>query len=147
MAAIPIWWTSGNGPFTVSITPQTIASDGTLSDGTLVALTGSIDDVEFGNDPTNENIKPMSTRRANFVGIEESPRVTLVEILKSSGVNILSAANYTSDVFKVIIVRGAQTITYYGRRAAYSERMMNGKSTSRLSFDPVDIGTANPTVV
>ena len=51
MTAIPVWLTSGNGPFACTLTPQSVASDGTLSDGTLVTLTGSLDDVQFNSSP------------------------------------------------------------------------------------------------
>ncbi len=147
MAAITPWLTTGNGPFAVTLTPQTVAADGTLSDGTLVTLTGTVDDIEFNNDPTNENIKPMSTLRANYVNTSDDPSWTLVEILKSNGVNLLPAANYASDVFKLVVTRGAQVATYYGRRGPYGERIQNGKSTARLTLQPVDIGSANPAIV
>lgn len=144
MAAIPVWLTAGNGPFSVALTPQTIASDGTLSDGSSATLTGVLDDIEFSNNPVLENIRPMSSRRANHVSIEENPTLTLVEIMKATGTNILAAQNFASDVFKVVFTRGAQAYTYYGRRGAYNERVVNGKSTARLTLEAVDIAAANP---
>lgn len=144
MTAIPVWLTSGSGPFSVTLTPQTRASDGTLSDGTLVTLTGTLDDIEFENNPKNENIKPMSTRRANYVPVEDDPSWTLVELLKSNGTNLLATANYTADYFKLVVTRGGQAYTHYGVRGPYSESIKNGKSVARLVLQPVDIGSANP---
>jgi len=146
MTALPPWLTTGNGPFACTLTPQTVASDGTLSDGTLVTLTGTLDDIEFNNNPERENIKPMSTKRPNYVPISDDPSWTLVEILKSNGVNLLRNANYNSDYFKLVVTSGAQAATFYGLRGPYTEQIRNGKSTARLRLLPVDIGGPNPAI-
>lgn len=141
MAAIPVWLTSGGGPFTAIIVPQTVSTtDGTLSDGTTVALTGVLDDIEFSNNPILENIRPMSSTKANHVLIEDNVSMTLVEIMKSVGTNILAAQNAAAGVFKVTFTRGAQAYVYYGRRGAYNERVANGKSVTRLTLEQVDAG-------
>ena len=145
MTAIPVWLTSGNGPFACTLTPQSVASDGTLSDGTLVTLTGSLDDVQFNSSPQLEDISPMSTSRANMVRIKESNSMTLVEILKSNGVNLLPAAATSADVFKVVLTRGPQAYTFFGRRGAFTDHPVNGKSTASLTLEMIDPGTSNPT--
>lgn len=141
---LPVWFTAGNGPFSVTITPQTEAADGTLTPGTTKTLTGSIDDVEFDSNPTLENIKPISTRRANYVNIEEDNSFTLVEILKGNGENILAALASTADVFVIAVTRGAQAFSFTGRRGQYNEGLKNGKSVGRLQVRQVDTGVANP---
>lgn len=144
MATVPLWLTAGNGPFTVVMTPQSVGTDGTLSDGTSVALTGVLDDISFANNPTLDNIRPMSLKRANNVLIEDNPSITLVEIMKSAGTNILAAQNAASLYFKVVFTRGAQAYTYYGIRGAYGEQVANGKSLATLTLEAVETGAANP---
>jgi hypothetical protein len=145
MTAIPVWLTTGNGPFTVVLTPQTVSTtDGTLSDGTTVALTGVLDDIQFASNPQLEDISPMSTTRSNMVRIKENNSVTMTEIMKSAGTNILAAQAAASDVFKVVITRGAQAYTFYGRRGAFTDHPVNGKSAAQLTLEMVDTGAANP---
>ncbi len=144
MSAIPVWLTAGNGPFSCVLTPQTVATDGTLSDGTTVALTGVLDDIQFNANPQLEDIRPMSSVRSNMVRIAENNSMTLVEVLKSSGTNILAAQAAASDVFKVVLTRGAQAYTFYGRRGTFSDHPVNGKSTASLTLEMVDPGAANP---
>lgn len=145
MTAIPVWLTAGGGPFTVTITPQTVASDGTLSDGTLAALTGSVETLRFTNSPNQEELSPMSSRRGNMVNTKEMPSMVLEELLKSSGTNILAATNYAFDVVKVNWTRGAQAYVFFGRRGEFDDGVTSGRSTCRLVIGPVDIGSANPT--
>lgn len=146
MAQVPVWCL-GRHVTVCSITPQSVASDGTLSDGSASSLVGSIDSVSLTSQPETEEVSAMTTTRANNVIIKNATSVTLVEILKSSGTNILAAAvtGANGDYFKVILTRGAQTWTFYGLRGAYSEDLQRGKSTASLTLEMVDPNAANPT--
>lgn len=143
MPSVPTWLT-GKHVSSCSITPQSVASDGTLSDGTLASLTGTLDEITLESSPELEEISPMDTTRNNNVLIKDSFRVTLVQILKSGSANILAAAVTGSSVFKIIITRGIHTWTFYGQRSAYTESIRRGRSTASATFEMVDPGQANP---
>lgn len=143
--AIPAWLTSGNGPFAVTLTPGTrTPTTGAFSPGTLVTMTGELDDIAFDGDVVTENIRPMNRRKANHVIIEDDSNITLFELLKYEGVNILAAQVYGSDYFKIIITRGAQGWTFYGVRGFPRETIRNGKSVTAVTFSQIDVGDPNP---
>lgn len=143
MAQVPLW-AIGRHVTVCSLTPQTVGADGTLSDGASTSLVGSLDGVEFSSNPEVEEISPITTTRANDVLVKDRTEITLVEILKHTGTNILAAAVTSATYFKVIITRGAQTWTFYGLRGAYSESLQRGKSTASLTLTMVDPNTTNP---
>lgn len=144
MPSIPVWLT-GRHVTQVTITPQTVGADGTLTAGTTVSLVGTLDEVTLDSAPELEEISPMDTVRQNMVLLKDGVRVTFMQLLKKNGTNLLAAAANTADVFQYVVTRGAQTYTGYGHRGAYNESMRRGRSTSSLTFEPIDIGTSNPT--
>jgi hypothetical protein len=144
-AVIPDWFTTGNGPFAVTLTPGTRdAGTGVFTPGTTVPLTGVLDDVMFGGDVIKDNIRPMSRKKANHVIVEEDSDITLVEILKYGTRSLLFAAVYTADYFKVVVTLGLDVWTFYGSRGFPVTSPKNGKSTVSVTFSQIDIGDPNP---
>lgn len=146
MPSVPTWLT-GRHVTTCSITPQTVAANGTLTAGTSSSLVGTLDEITLDSTPELEEISPMDTLFQNNVILKNATRITLTQILKSNGTNLLTAAANAADVFAVVITRGGQTWTFYGTRGAYSEGLRRGRSTCSLTLEMIDITTANPTYV
>jgi hypothetical protein len=134
MPTIPTWLTTGVGPFTVVLTPQTNTA-GTLADTTPVrTMTADIRDVRFENIVTHENLKAMTRLNANMVIVDEVVRVTIVEILKYTGTN-------ATAYWKCVITRGAQAITLYLVRGTYSETYTPNGCPAEAEFYLVDTGS------
>jgi hypothetical protein len=145
MPQIPVWLTASTGPFSVVITPQTVASDGTLTDTTPVAtMTASLDDVSFDYTAETEDIRALTAIRKNPVIVGRGTNMVVGEILKKSGSNLLAAAAVAGDYFKIAFTRGAQAWTGYFLLTAYSEKPTRGKSPATGTFESVDSGATNP---
>lgn len=144
MTAIPVWLL-GQHVSACAITPQSVAANGTLSAGAASSLVGSLDGIELDSTPELEEISPITTSRLNNVVVKSGTRITLTEILKSNGTNILPAAAVAADYFYVAITRGGQSWAFYGARGTYTESIQRGKSVASLTLEMVDIGSANPT--
>ena len=144
-AAIPLWFVASQGPYTVSITPQTVnTSTGALSDGTVATLTTEVEDVNIEGVNDLREISPSTTVRMNHVIVKKGTRVSISEIIKKVGTNKLAAQFYAADYFKVIVVRGAQTFTLYGIAAGYQETIQNDKTLGVFSMEMIDTGETNP---
>lgn len=143
--AIPPWLVTGNGPFGCTITPHTAAAGGALSPvGSALTLENDLDDVEVTFTDDLENIKPMSKIGANNVGTNEDFEVTLIEIYKDDGSNILPpVAVY--KYFHVVLTLGDETPwEFWGRRNGFRISPKNGKSTFQLGLKRIETGTTNP---
>jgi hypothetical protein len=144
MPTIPTWLT-GRNVTTLTLTPQSNV-DGVLSDSTPVAaIFGHIDEVTLTGSKTSENIKPLNTIRRNMVPIDVGTRITMAEILKAGGTNLLAQAWFgANEYFKISLARGAQTFTFYGLFHDYEEQLRQGKSVGVATFEMVDPAVANP---
>ena len=139
------WFVGRKGPFSVVLTPQTVTA-GVLADTTPVqTITGDIDEVTLENNPDLERIEPLNTTRGNSVLLADDWTMTAVEILKSSGTNMLAAACSAADYFKLVVVRGQQQFTFYCVRGRYSEGIRRGKSVATADFREIDPSATNPT--
>jgi hypothetical protein len=144
MTAIPVWL-KGSNVTACAIVPQTVASDGTLSAGASSNLVGSIDSISVQSTAELEEISPMTTTRRNMVPIKTGTTITLVEILKSNGTNLLAAVAYAATYVQVSLTRGGQAFSFYGVVADYNEDLQRGKSVGTMVIDMVDISSTNPT--
>lgn len=144
MAAIPVWLT-GRHTTACAIVPQTVAADGTLSAGASSNLVGSIDGISIRSASELEEISPMTTTRSNMVPIKVGTTISLTEVLKSNGANLLAAVAYAATYVQVTLTRGGQSFAFYGVIGEYSEDLQRGKSVGVLSVEMVDIGSSNPT--
>ena len=149
MAKIPTWLL-GRHITTITLTPLTVAADGTLTPGTAASLSGYIDGVELTGQKTTENIQSIDNIRANYVVTEIETSVTLTEILKTNDTsgtptNILASAYYSAfDLALVTLARGGRSYTFYSLMSSYAENINKGKSTGKMDCKMVDPGVANP---
>lgn len=145
MVSIPVWLV-GKHVTAVTLTPQSVASDGTITDTTPVAtMVGHVDEVTISMRSENEEISPMNTTRLNHVQLKVGTTITIHEILKSNGTNYLAtAATGATAVFKVLVTRGGQGFTFYGLLESYEEGLRRGKSTGSMTLAMLDISAANP---
>lgn len=144
--SMPLWLVNSVGPFSVVITPQTVTG-GVLADTTPVAtMTASLDDLSFSYKPTTEDISAMTSGRANPVITSRSSSMSVGEIIKTSGSNLLAAAAVAGDYFKIVFTRGAQSWTGYFLLTGYDEKPNGkGKTVGSATFETIDNGSANPT--
>lgn len=143
MTAIPAWLIGVNAT-TVNIIGQTIAANGTLTPGATTSLVGQLDEIEIDITNETENITPMDVRQNNYVIVGEDATITLTEILKRSGTNILAALSSSYDVAQFNLTRGAQSWSFYGTIGGYNEGLRRGKSVGRMPLKIVNIAGANP---
>lgn len=144
MPTMPLWLVNSVGPFTVVITPQTVSA-GVLSDTTPVAtMTASLDDVSIDYTASTENISAMTSGKRNPVVTERGFSMSVGEIIKTSGSNLLAAAASAGDYFKIVFTRGAQAWTGYFLLTAYSEKPSGkGKTVGTATFETMDDGATN----
>lgn len=145
MPTIPVW--AIGQQVAITLTPQTVASGGALTDGTPVTLTGHIREGSLETSTDLEEISPMDALRRNMVPTTVGTRVTLTELLVKNGTNLIAAAAAVGSYFKVVITRGAQAFTFYGVLAGYREQYQRGALTGELTLEMIDPGTANPAYV
>lgn len=143
MTALPTWLLGRN--CTAAITPQSIASDGTLTAGSQQTLVGQLDSITIDQTEELEEISPMDIRQKNYVIVASESAFELTEILKSNGTNILAAVGANSDVAYFSLTRGGQSWGFYGVVASYREEIRKGKSTGVLRLQQVYISGGNPT--
>lgn len=144
MASIPVWLT-GKHVTACAVVPQSVATNGTLTPGSSTSLVGSLDEISLNSSPETEEISHLGATYANTVLIRRKQQVTLTEILKSNGTNILAATATAYDVVQVNLTRGAQSWSFYGIVTGYREDIRRGKSTAVMTLDMVDPNTTNPT--
>jgi len=129
----------GTAVTAISITPLTVASDGTLTAGTAASLTGHLDEINLEQANDLENIVPMDVRENNEVITGSSTLLTLVEILAHSGGNILAATANAYDYVQASFARGGKAYTGTFVVKAYAEGIRRGKSVGTLRLSPCGI--------
>lgn len=141
MPSVP-QWLLGRHLTAVTLVPQSIANDGTLTDASPVALTVRTQSIEFESEVLGEDIRPVNSAIANFVGHTDDSTLTL-EILLSTGTgsNPIATAMATYDYFKISFTRGGSTFTgYFYRRALRDGVQSLGKNVAVAVFRQVDVG-------
>ena len=139
----------------VVITPQTVASNGTMTDGTSVTITTTIDSIQETFAAVNEEIAAVNSTRTNPVRVADSASVSIaiIKVNNGSDVNPLKTLVMNSDIFKIAWTEGtvstkAKTTTIYGTRGTLQSGIQGrGKQIATLDFESVDAGAATTTVV
>lgn len=143
MAQLPRWLL-GRHLTAITVTPQTMAEDGTLSNaGGAQNLKGYIDYVRLENDPMLEMIQSVDRTVAHYEGTIEDFTIVLGEILavKEAHVPILPSMAYSYDHFLVAFTRGGQTYSVYLRRGSFRDGVSAfGKNACELTMRSLDIG-------
>ena len=150
MTSIPAWLI-GKNVTVCNIKPLTIDAAGTISTAASnVDCRLQLDEISIELVNNTEVISGLDERQDNHVIVSSDCTITLVEILKRSGSNILAGifmgltlAN--ADWVLVTITRGAQTFTFYGVMTRYSEGIRRGKSVGTLAISSINtVGVTNP---
>jgi hypothetical protein len=139
-------WLLGKHLTAITVTPQTMATDGTLS-GAIGAqnLKGYIDYVRLEGDPMLEMIQSVDRTIAHYEGTIEDFTIVLGEILahKEAHVPILPSMAWDYDFYLVAFTRGGQTYSCYLRRGTFRDGVTAfGKNTCELTMRSLDIGGA-----
>ena len=151
-AVIPKFLRVAKGGLTnVIITPQTEASDGTLTDGTAVTVTAKLAGIDHTASPTKKEISAITSPRRNNVVIDDgyTVQVKCLKVDNGTDVDVLRTMMRAYDTFKISwvegqIAGGIQTITLYGSRGDYSFSAEDkGDVIATLNFDNVDPGATD----
>ena len=141
MSSIPTWLV-GTAVTAISITPLTVASDGTLTAGSADSLTGHLDEINLEQANDLENIAPMDVRHNNEVITGSGTQLTLVEILASSSGNILAGVSNAYDYVSASFSRGGKAYTGTFVVKGYGEGIRRGKSVGTLRLAPCGIAVS-----
>lgn len=134
----------------VVITPQTVAANGALSDGTAKTVTTVVDSIQASINPVHEEINPVNSTLANNVITHDDSSLTLsiIEVNNGSDPNPLEAIVLTNDVFKVVFTKGTatgSTVTwtgYFTRGSCNFGISGRGKQIASLELLQVDAGAS-----
>ncbi len=133
----------------VTFTPQTVAANGTLSDGTPITLTAVMDSLGLSLQANTEEISAVNSARQNNVGLDDGASLSLSIIRVNNGTDPapLRTAVGTNDIFKVAYTEGtgtsAKVVTGYYQRSSYEDGIQGkGKQIATLSLIPVDAGAS-----
>ena len=129
------------------LTPLTIAANGAVTNGTPVALTGSLDGLSHSIRPTHEEISPVNSVIQNNVLIDEGSNVSLSIIKVNDGTSPdkLRDAVLAASHFRLVWIEGtgasARTQTMRGIRGNYESGVQGkGKIIASLELLSVDFG-------
>lgn len=146
MSVVPTWLI-GRFVTAISVIPQTVGSDGTLTAGTSHSMTGRLDEITWTGENTTESIMGFDTRQDNKVITESGVTLELTEILDqqaATNTNVLSAVYAASDYVLVTFTRGGKAFTGFFTVGTYNESLVRGKSVGKLSLLPCGLA---PTLV
>ena len=139
----------------VVITPQTVAANGALSDGTAKTMTTVVDSIQKSISPVHEEINAVNSTRANNVLTHDDGSLTLsiIEVNNGGDPDPLEAIVMTNDVFKVVFTKGTatgSTVTwtdYFTRGQCSFGISGRGKQIASLELVQVDAGSSTSTRV
>lgn len=148
MASIPVYQL-GKHLTSVVLTPQTVAANGALSDGTAVTVTTFMDSLgESLNDQTEE-VSAVNSTRQHLEKLDSGHELTLSVIKVNNGndPNPLRTMFLSNSVVKVAYTEGtgssATTITVYARITnVASGTQGKGKQIASITLGPVDAGAS-----
>ena len=135
-------WLIGSAVTAVSITPLSVASDGTLTAGTSISLTGHLDEITLEQYNHTENIVPLDTRQDNEVIVASGTAMTLIEILTRTGGNFLAAVGNSGDYVSAGFARGGKTWSGTFVVKGYVEMIRRGKCVGTLRLAPCGTGVS-----
>jgi len=143
----------GRHLISATVTPQVVAANGGLTNGTPINISAVMESTEQSLRPTNEEISPVNSTRDNMVRVSDGHFLNL-SILKVNGgtdPTPLRTAIFSADIFLVTIVEGtgtsARTVAGYYTRGEYNDGFQGkGRQIARLAFEPVDAGANSITV-
>lgn len=130
---------------------QTVGSDGAFTDATSTALTGTLTGFETTNENTLEETGLLTSLRRNNVIVDVGTEYIIEgNLFAADSTTVGSATNpavaqmFSKDYFKLTVVVGGITETYYGVTADLNRRFVKGVCKFRARLAMVDPGTTNP---
>lgn len=131
----------------VALTPQVVASNGALSNGSPIAVQALLRDLDVEFESQTDEINPITSGRLNNVLIADGYRAA-IEVL---GANIgadpdpIMASILSADIYKLAYTHGsggsARTTTIYGVRARkITKTQGRGALAFRFELLCVDVG-------
>lgn len=150
MPSIPVWLVAKNIT-AVTVTPQTVAANGSLSDGTPIALAAKLRDIDDELETQTEEINPITSGRLNNVPIADGYRcaIEFLGVNDGNDPDPMMTAWLASDIFKIAYTIGTasgsvKVKTIFGCRSRKSFKT-NGKGAPQLRFEIlcVDVGATD----
>lgn len=146
MATIP-QWLLGRHLTAVVLTPMTVAVDGTLTAQTPQNITFYTQSIELESEVLGEDIRPVNSPIANFVGHTEDSTLTLEILLHQAGAgtpsNPVASVMATHNVFEISFTRGGSTWAgTFARQSLRDGVRSRGRNVSVAVFRQVDAGDA-----
>lgn len=140
-------WMLGRNLTSVLLTPLTIGTAGTTTEGTVVTLTTVTEGITEQLTPDVEDIRPVNSTKAHHVPVSDSFTIELPIIKVNDGgdPNPLKTAFLAYDYFKLAWTEGtggsAKTVTLYASRGPLGSGIQGyGKQVASASFNSVDAG-------
>jgi hypothetical protein len=163
MAQVPPWML-GKHASTLIVTPQAVAADGTLSNGTaatllastgtlhtdLVHTVGIVDGFRIVGRKKTANISAVHRNRANHVPFSLGYEFEVAEIMRAGANNCLLAAafhNSGSSIVKLTFGAYRRVWTVYACMLRYSPPASREKNVARLLCRQVNANVAAATYV
>lgn len=141
----------------VVLTGQVAGTAGLLADGTApaaVTLTAFIEGVDCSLDAEHEEISAMNATRQNNVIVSDGANINIEVLRVNNGGDPapLRTQVIAYDYFKAVWIEGSgasqRTVTSYGVRGSAAFNLRGkGKQIASLSLLPIDVGSAQVTVV
>lgn len=149
MPSIPVWLRAAHIT-AVTVTPQTVAANGALSDGTPIALAAKLRDLDDELEDQTEEINPITSGRLNNVPIAQGYRcaIEFLGVNDATDPDPILTAWLANSIFKLAYAVGtgdsARVKTIYGCRSRKSFKT-NGKGAPSLRFEIlcVDVGATD----
>jgi len=149
MPSIAVWLLAKNITV-VTVTPQTVGADGTLTGATAIPLVAKLRDIDDELEEQTEEINPITSGRLNNVPIAQGYRCAIEFLGVNDGgdPDPMMTAWLTYSIYKIAYTIGtggsAKVKTIYGCRARKSFKT-NGKGAPQLRFEIlcVDVGATD----
>ena len=152
MASIPVYQL-GKHLTSVVLTPQTVAANGGLSDGTAVTVTTYIDSLSESLNDQTEEISAVNSTRQHLEKLDSGHEITLsiIKVNNGNDPNPLRTMFLANSVVKIAYTEGtgssAKTITTYARITnVASGTQGKGKQIASMTLGPVDAGASTYSV-
>jgi hypothetical protein len=148
MPKIPIWLI-GPGITTLTITPQTVGTDGTFTAATPVnSFIARLKSVKVHIENEEVEKRSITSTIKNWVPIADDFTLTLEELMVNDGTDtsLLVTFALAFRYGKLTFGRGGKTWTWYGKVSELEESGEADGFGAMITMKNVDIGAANPTI-
>lgn len=135
-------WLAGTDVTAVTITPLTVAADGSFTTGTAQSLAGHLDEIQLHQSNTLESVIALDSILENKVIVASGTALVLIEILTKVGGCFLAQIGNGFDYCQASFARGGRVFTGTFVIEKYFETLHRGKSVGALSLSPCGIGAS-----